>query len=195
MRGRIPRPSPALVVACIALAIALSGAGYAAIVIPANSVGSVQIKPNAVNSSKVANGTLLKADFRARPDSRRPEGPGRPRRPRRPRRLGRRRRPGRPGRRSGDRAVGVGRQNGTLVRNKGAASAQKQRDGQYQVVFNQDVTGLQLPGDTSADRPPGQHSGRATASQLPASTRASSTDLQQPRNCEPDSSFFLAVFC
>ena len=56
MKGRIPRPSPALVVACIALAVALGGAGYAATVIPANSVGAVQMKPNAVNSSKVANG-------------------------------------------------------------------------------------------------------------------------------------------
>ena len=62
---RIPRPSPALVISCIALAIALSGVSYAATVIPRNSVGSLQLKANAVNSSKVANGTLLRADFKA----------------------------------------------------------------------------------------------------------------------------------
>jgi hypothetical protein len=47
-------PSPALVVACLALAVALSGAGYAALRLPANSVGSRQ----------VINGSLLKLDFK-----------------------------------------------------------------------------------------------------------------------------------
>jgi hypothetical protein len=80
IRERIP--SPAMIVACLALTIALSGAGYAAVVLPANSVGTVQLKKNAVtakkikrgnvtrgkiaanaiNSAKVANGTLLAGD-------------------------------------------------------------------------------------------------------------------------------------
>ena len=59
------RPSPAIVLACLALAVALGGTGYAAIVLPANSVGTKQLKNNAVNSIKVANGSLLKADFKA----------------------------------------------------------------------------------------------------------------------------------
>jgi hypothetical protein len=62
---RIPRPSPALVIACAALAVALGGVGYAATVIPRNSVGALQLKPNSVNSSKVLNGSLMRADFRA----------------------------------------------------------------------------------------------------------------------------------
>lgn len=61
----IPRPSPALVIACAALAIALGGVGYAATVLPRNSVGPLQLKANSVNSSKVLNGSLLRADFRA----------------------------------------------------------------------------------------------------------------------------------
>jgi hypothetical protein len=56
-------PSPALVVACLALAIALSGAGYAAVKLPRNSVGTAQLKKNAVVSSKVKNGSLKAADF------------------------------------------------------------------------------------------------------------------------------------
>ena len=44
------RPSPALVVACIALAIALGGTSYAAVTLPRNSVGTKQLKKNAVNS-------------------------------------------------------------------------------------------------------------------------------------------------
>jgi hypothetical protein len=63
---RIPRyrPSPALVIACIALTIALGGTGYAAIILPANSVGTVQLKRNAVNSAKVKNFSLLRRDFK-----------------------------------------------------------------------------------------------------------------------------------
>ena len=61
----VPRPSPALVIACVALGVALGGVGYAATVIPRNSVGVLQLKPNSVNSTKVVNGSLLRADFKA----------------------------------------------------------------------------------------------------------------------------------
>jgi hypothetical protein len=60
------RPSPALVVACIALGVALSGTGIAAVMatLPANSVGTAQLQSNAVTAAKVRNGSLTKADFR-----------------------------------------------------------------------------------------------------------------------------------
>ena len=58
-------PSPALVVSCVALAVALGGTGYALTALPKNSVGNTQIKSNAVTSSKVKNGTLVAADFKA----------------------------------------------------------------------------------------------------------------------------------
>lgn len=51
------------VVAVIALFIALGGASYAAVKLPKNSVGTKQIKKNAVDSSKVRNGSLLATDF------------------------------------------------------------------------------------------------------------------------------------
>src|SRR3954453_10099035 len=53
------------VVATLALFLALGGGAYAAFKLPKNSVGSKQIKKNAVNSSKVANGSLLAGDFKA----------------------------------------------------------------------------------------------------------------------------------
>ena len=57
-------PSPALVVACLALAISLSGTAYAvSIALPRNSVGTLQLKNNAVNSAKVRNASLRAADF------------------------------------------------------------------------------------------------------------------------------------
>src|ERR1022692_4416975 len=64
-RIRKLRVSPAMVVACLALLIGLGGTGYAALSLPANSVGTAQLKANAVTSLKVKNGSLLKADFKA----------------------------------------------------------------------------------------------------------------------------------
>ena len=58
------RPSPALVVACLALTIALGGTSYAAVTLPRNSVGTPQLKRNAVNSLKVKNFSLLRVDFK-----------------------------------------------------------------------------------------------------------------------------------
>ena len=58
------RPSPALVVACLALTIALGGTSYAAVTLPRNSVGTPQLKKNAVNASKVKNFSLLRVDFK-----------------------------------------------------------------------------------------------------------------------------------
>jgi len=49
----------------IALSVALGGTSYAAIVLPANSVGKKQIKKNAVTTEKVKNASLRSADFGA----------------------------------------------------------------------------------------------------------------------------------
>jgi hypothetical protein len=68
------RPSPAMVIALLALFIAMAGTGYAATQLPANSVGSkqlkknavvrVKIKNNAVNGAKVLDGSLIGADIK-----------------------------------------------------------------------------------------------------------------------------------
>jgi len=52
-------------VALLALFVALGGTSYAAIKLPANSVGAKQIKRNAVGSAEVRNGVLKSADFAA----------------------------------------------------------------------------------------------------------------------------------
>ena len=59
------RPSPAIVIACAALLIALGGVSYAATALPRNSVGTAQLRNNAVVSSKVKNHSLLRADFKS----------------------------------------------------------------------------------------------------------------------------------
>lgn len=68
------RPSPAMVVALIALVVAMGGGAYAAVKLPRNSVGTPQlkknavtgrkIKANAVTGSKVANNSLTGKDIR-----------------------------------------------------------------------------------------------------------------------------------
>lgn len=57
--------SPSLVVASIALLVALGGTSVAAVnaVLPKNSVGTLQLKSNAVTSIKVANHSLKGLDF------------------------------------------------------------------------------------------------------------------------------------
>ena len=57
------RPSPAMIVAIIALVLSLGGTSYAAIVLPAGSVGTKQIKRNAVTGAKVKNGSLSTSDI------------------------------------------------------------------------------------------------------------------------------------
>lgn len=63
MKRLLRRPSPAMVVACAALLVSLGGTGYAIAQLAPNSVGTVQLKNNAVNSEKVKNFSLLAADF------------------------------------------------------------------------------------------------------------------------------------
>jgi hypothetical protein len=74
-KHRIRRPSPALVVACIALLVALAGTSYATVLnVPRNSVGALQLQRNAVRAGKIApnavrtghvlNGSLLAEDFK-----------------------------------------------------------------------------------------------------------------------------------
>jgi hypothetical protein len=68
MRSRLSferRPSPALVISIIALFVAMGGTSYAALKLPKKSVGTKQLKSNAVTTSKVKNGSLRARDFRA----------------------------------------------------------------------------------------------------------------------------------
>jgi hypothetical protein len=65
MKPLLRKISPATVIAMIALAVALGGTSYAAVVLPKNSVGTKQLKKNAVTSAKVKNRSLLKVDFKA----------------------------------------------------------------------------------------------------------------------------------
>jgi len=60
-----PRLTYANVIASVALFIALGGGSYAALQVPRASVGTKQLKRNAVTSPKVNDGSLLLSDFNA----------------------------------------------------------------------------------------------------------------------------------
>ena len=51
-------PSPAMVVACIALAVALGGTSYAAITLPRNSVGTKQLQKNSISAFKLQSNSV-----------------------------------------------------------------------------------------------------------------------------------------
>ena len=66
------RLSYANVTATLALFVALGGSSYAAIKLPARSVGTRELKPSAVTSSRVKDGSLLGKDFK---QGQLPQGP------------------------------------------------------------------------------------------------------------------------
>ncbi len=74
MRKLLRRPSPAMVVACLALLVALGGTSVAAVTqlgrntvdtpqLVNGAVTNAKVRNNAINSSKVANRSLLRSDF------------------------------------------------------------------------------------------------------------------------------------
>lgn len=62
MRKHSRRPSPAMIVACLALLVSLGGTGIAAVnALPRGSVGTLQLRDNAVTSRKLATSAATNA--------------------------------------------------------------------------------------------------------------------------------------
>ncbi len=61
MRIKLGRPSPALVIACISLFVALGGVGYAA---ATGSIDGREIKNNSVASKDIKNSSIVTGDVR-----------------------------------------------------------------------------------------------------------------------------------
>jgi hypothetical protein len=65
MRSRIHRPSPAMVVASLALVFAMGGTTWAVTSLPANSVGIAQLRTGAVTNTKIGSRAVSNAKLRA----------------------------------------------------------------------------------------------------------------------------------
>lgn len=59
------RPSPAMVVACVALVASLGGTGYAAMTLPPKSVGREQIRNGAVGNLQIRDGAITAGKLRS----------------------------------------------------------------------------------------------------------------------------------
>ena len=82
MRGHCRlRPSPSMLVAFAALMVALGGTSFAIAQLPANSVGSKQLKKNAVTAAKVKDRSLVAKDFKSGQLPRGQRGPAGPQGP------------------------------------------------------------------------------------------------------------------
>jgi hypothetical protein len=140
------KPSPALVVACIALLVSLTGTAVATVSqLPRASVGTPQLKNNAVVSKKVKNGSLLRADFKAGQipaGARGPQGPAGPAGP-----AGAAGAPGAPGAPGAQGPAGPGvmwaliTAAGTVLHQSGGISVQFSGTGQYYLHFPSRVQG------------------------------------------------------
>jgi hypothetical protein len=133
------RPSPAMVVACTALMFAMTGAGYAAGMLGPNTVGTKELKNNGVVSSKVKNGSLMRADFKRGQIPAGPQGPQGAQGAQGPQ--------GAQGIQGVQGPAGPGAQwatvnnAGTIVRQSGGITAAKNQTGGYVVTFPEVVTG------------------------------------------------------
>ncbi|HEX7582656.1 MAG TPA: hypothetical protein VF321_06170, partial [Gaiellaceae bacterium] len=134
------RPSPALVVACVALFVALAGTGVAAVValVPKDSVGTAQLRSNAVVSSKVKDHSLEAKDFA---NGQLPAGPA-----------------GATGATGPAGPIGPGittwaivKANGTLDKASGVTAVTRTAVGTYNVAFAVDVTNCSLLASAGSD--------------------------------------------
>jgi hypothetical protein len=180
------RPSPGLVVACLALAVALGGTGYAAVVLPANSVGTKQLKNGAVVASKVKAHSLLPSNF-AQPPKGEKGDPG-------PQGL-----PGQAGSKGdkgdkGDPATklfaAVAKDGTAIVKSAGVNSAHGSGSGKYVLTFPQSVSNC-APVVSIADT----DGGEAAAAVPAAGSNTLNVSTFSLGGGNADRAFSVAVFC
>jgi hypothetical protein len=187
------RPSPALVVASLALAVALGGTGYAALSLPPNSVGTAQLKNGAVVAAKVKRGSLRRTNFAPGQLPRGPKGD-----------KGADGLPGAAGAKGdkGDRGekgdaatklfAVVDASGNATVKSSGVSSS-KTGPNTYAVTFPQSVSNCAPV--VSVGFTGGSNGGEATASVPAAGANVVNVATFNEAGSEDDKAFSLAVFC
>jgi len=182
-------PSPATVIATIALLVALAGTGYAATALPANSVGNRQLQNNAVTSSKVKDHSLLKVDFASGQLVAGPRGSVGPPGP-----------PGAAGARGPTGPAGAGGTSslewavvdatGNLARSSGVLSVGHLGTGNYIVKFNKNISQCAWPATIR-----GSSFGMITTELLATTTDTVQVRTRDPFNQVVDRAFHLVAVC
>jgi hypothetical protein len=190
-----------MVVASLALLVALGGTSVAAVSqLPIGSVGTPQLKGNAVISSKVLNRSLLAVDFKQGQLPRGPRGPrgvpGTPGAPGPPGQTG----PSGPSGPSGPagsvtKLTAVVNASGSIARSQGTTSAGRLQAGAYEVIFNQNVSACTyvatLGSATTSAQPAGMISVASRSGNANGVLVVTFDDFGAPT----DRSFHLAVVC
>jgi hypothetical protein len=173
-----------MVVACLALLVALGDASWATVsqLAPRNSVGPLQLRANAVTSPKIRNGTVGLQDLT--PAARRPgpQGPPGPAGPAGP--AG-----------AVTRLFAVMNASGSIARSQGTTSAGRLGAGNYEVVFNQNVSACAFVatiGDPAAITGP---SGTTAVALRTGNANAVRVDTRSITGSLSDRPFHLVVVC
>jgi hypothetical protein len=180
-----------MVVACLALLVALSGTGVSAVsqLVPRNSVGTAQLKrnavtprklaPNAVRTGHVLNGSLLAADFKEGQIPAGPQGPAGAQGPAGP--------AGEPATRLWAKVSSTG----ALLTASGATAASRTATGFFDVTFNRSVAECMPLATLGADAV--FYIPRPIALTVSGSTvRVRIIDVS---GAASDAGFYLGVFC
>jgi hypothetical protein len=177
------RLSPALVVAAIALMVALADTGLATVsALEPRSVGTVQLKNNAVTSAKIRNGQIRLADLHRtarRPGPRGLRGPAGTAGP--------------PG--VVTRLWAVANGSGSLARAAGTTSAGRLATGIYEVVFNQNVTNCAFVGSVGGAAEETGTSGALTTSRRAGNANGVRVETRNLAGALADRAFHLLVVC
>ena len=177
------RPSPALVISCIALFVALGGVSYAV-----TQIGTNQIKNGAVTSRKIRNSTIRSRDVRKNALGPHAIAEGKLR-------VGSAVNAGSAVAASGLTDYAVVGANGVATRGHNISSASRTGAGRYQVIFNRNVRNCAYVGSLGVvgATPPG--SGEISTAQLPSNVNGVFVRTFNSNGNPGDHSFHLLVSC
>lgn len=177
MKRFIRRPSPAMVVACIALFMAMGGVSYG---LATGSINSREIKNNTIRGKDIRNRTIASRDVKR-------DGLG-----------GLTINEGRLGTVPSAESIShtaVVTAGGTFRRGRGVSSAARTGAGRYQVIFNRDVRGcvyVATVGDSSAAAP---GNGTAAVGSLATNVAGVAVRTFNEQGAPANRAFHLIVSC